>query len=461
LGSAKEVIQVGSVIGSQFSYELLHAVHSLSEQDLQRELRKLTDADLLHVRGLAPDATYQFKHALIRDTAYEALLKSRCRELHRLIARTIDEKFPDLKDAHPEVLARHWTQAAENEPAIVEWSRAGKAAEARNAFREAQESYNQAVVLLNQLPESPERDSRELKLRQSVVRTLYVTRGYAAPETIDAREGAAALAEKSANLKQLVDLVLSRCVSALSSGPLLEAAMLADQALDLALREGSPTSLAGAHAVRIIALHFRGDLAGAENHYSAGLVYFDDPGFRQFPGSSVTTLGVASWNAWMLGRADVARERERQMIAATNANNPYDATISGYCAAYLRVCFREYEHAETLVAQALELSEKNQFPQYAAHCRCLLGHARAQLGRPTEGIVLIRQGISGLLETRSPGDISFFSRVWRRRRTAPVPLSVRLKRSNRLSRRIPRNSHTGPRFSEYAANCGLNSDSQN
>ncbi|HEV2979590.1 MAG TPA: AAA family ATPase, partial [Casimicrobiaceae bacterium] len=77
LGAAKEVIQVGAVIGSEFSYELLHAVHAIAEEDLQRALRALADAELLYVRGIAPEATYLFKHALIRDAAYEALLKSR------------------------------------------------------------------------------------------------------------------------------------------------------------------------------------------------------------------------------------------------------------------------------------------------------------------------------------------------------------------------------------------------
>ena len=97
LGPAKEVIQVGAVIGSEFSYELLHAVHPIAEEDLQRALRKLTDAELLYVRGIAPEATYLFKHALIRDAAYEALLKSRRKELHRLVARTIDEQFTALE----------------------------------------------------------------------------------------------------------------------------------------------------------------------------------------------------------------------------------------------------------------------------------------------------------------------------------------------------------------------------
>jgi hypothetical protein len=100
---------------------------------------------------------------------------------------------------HPEGLARHWTEAGA-ESAIAEWSRAGEIALARNAFNEALESYRQALALLNLLPESPERDLRELELRQSVVQTLYVTKGYAAPETIAATERAVALAEKSGSL---------------------------------------------------------------------------------------------------------------------------------------------------------------------------------------------------------------------------------------------------------------------
>ena len=111
LGSAKESLQVGAVIGSEFSFELLQAVHPLAEEELQEALRKLADAELIYARGIPPEASYTFKHALIRDAAYEALLKSRRKELHRLVARTIDEKFPALKEAHPEVLARHWTRS--------------------------------------------------------------------------------------------------------------------------------------------------------------------------------------------------------------------------------------------------------------------------------------------------------------------------------------------------------------
>jgi class 3 adenylate cyclase/tetratricopeptide (TPR) repeat protein len=398
LGPAREVIQIGAVIGSEFSYELLHAVHPIAEAELQRALGSLADAELLYVRGLAPEATYLFKHALIRDAAYEALLKSRRKELHRMLARAIDEKFPALREARPEVLARHWTEAGETEPAIAEWSRAGKGAEARNAFSEALESYQQALALLNLLPESSERDLRELTLRQSVVQMLWVTRGYAAPETIDATERAAALADKSGNLAQLVNLMILRGVSAFVSGDLPAGSALANLALDLALREGGPTSLGVAHHLQILTRYSRGDLAGVEKHFTLGEKFFDDPGLRQYPGATVSAFGFASFNALVLGRADVARVRSARMIAAANRDNPFDVALSGYYAAVLRVLLREYEQAEALAARALELSEQHQFQLLALHSRCVLGQTRAHLGRAPEGVVLIREGIAGLIE---------------------------------------------------------------
>ena len=127
---------------------MLHAIHPIPEPDLQRALRSLTDTDLLYVRGIAPDASYQFKHALIRDAAYEALLKSRRKELHLTVARCIDAGFPSIKETHPEVLARHWTEGGEHEPAIAAWSEAGERALRREANREAAQNYRAAIKLL-------------------------------------------------------------------------------------------------------------------------------------------------------------------------------------------------------------------------------------------------------------------------------------------------------------------------
>jgi len=249
LGPAKEVIQIGAVIGSEFSYRLLHAVHPIPEAALHEALFGLIDAELLYVRGVPPEAIYQFKHALIRDVAYDALLKRRRNDLHRLVAQTIDQ-YPPLKDTHPEVLAHHWTEAGETELAISHWAKAGRAAEARNAFHEEQESYRRALSLLSLLPESAERDARELQFRQSLVSAVHLTRGWAAPETIAAAERLGMLAERSGNLRELIASMIIRCFHAYIAGELTLAGVLADQALKLALRKRNPTALAHLHLMQ-------------------------------------------------------------------------------------------------------------------------------------------------------------------------------------------------------------------
>ena len=139
LGRAREVAQLGAVLGREFSYELLSAISPMPEGELQWGLTKLADAELINVRGHPPEASYQFKHALIQDAAYEALLKSKRKELHRLVARTITDKFPAVADAQPEILARHWSDAGEADLAVAAWTKAARAARARHAFKEAEE----------------------------------------------------------------------------------------------------------------------------------------------------------------------------------------------------------------------------------------------------------------------------------------------------------------------------------
>ncbi len=407
LGPAKEVIQIGAVIGSEFSYELLQTVHPITEADLQHALSRLADAELLYVRGIAPEATYRFKHALIRDAAYEALLKSRRKELHLIVARAIDGKFPTIKETRPEVLARHWTEAGEAEPAIAEWSRAGEAAQARNAYREALESYRQGLAMLTLTPASAERDTRELNLRNSVLLMLQITKGWAAPETIQAIEHATLLAERSGNLTQLVNWMASRCLTVFFSGDFLAVVSLADQALELSVREGSPAILAFLHALQVLARHQLSDLHGAERHFDAGLPFFNDAVFRQGRmGGAIAVFGTASWNAWTLGRPDLAREREAHMMGAVDQNNPFEVAFAGYFASVLSVYHREYDRAAALAAQAFELSDKHRYPYIAASSQCVLGHARAQLGQAPEGMRLILRGIAGLLEVGTRASIN-------------------------------------------------------
>jgi class 3 adenylate cyclase/tetratricopeptide (TPR) repeat protein len=408
LGPAREVIQIGAVIGSEFSYELLQAVHPIAEVNLQQALSRLADAELLYVRGIAPDATYQFKHALIRDTAYDALLKSRRKELHLIVARTIDEQFPALKEAHPEVLARHWTEAGEIEPAIGAWSKAGNVAESRNASQEALEHYRQAVKMLNMLPESAERDLRELKLTTPLLLMIQITKGWGAAETIEATERATALAEKSNNLTELANWILSRCLTVFFSGDFPAALALADKALELASRERDAGLLARVHTLQVMTRYVLGDLVNAEKYFIDGGAFFDEPGFQRRPTSGfVPAFGTGCWIAWTLGRIDLARLREKRMMEIAEKNGPYDIAHANYHAACFHLYMREYEQAEALAASSLELGEKLQFAQITAQSQCVLGHARAMLGNAREGIELLQQGIAQVIAVGSRSRIGY------------------------------------------------------
>jgi predicted ATPase len=118
LGPAREVAQIGAVIGRDFSYALIRDVAGTGEAPLQTALERLAEADIVLVQGLPPDSDYRFKHALIQDAAYENLLKSRRQVLHRRVAEILRDRFSDTAAAEPEALAYHFTQAGMTDAAI-------------------------------------------------------------------------------------------------------------------------------------------------------------------------------------------------------------------------------------------------------------------------------------------------------------------------------------------------------
>src|SRR6476646_2299296 len=121
LAPVREIAQIGAAIGREFSHSLLGAVVGRDETALKRGLAQLEQAGLVFRRGEPPDAVYSFKHALVRDAAYESLLKSRRHQLHAQIARTLEEEFPDVVVSQPEIVAHHFSAAGLVEPAIDYW----------------------------------------------------------------------------------------------------------------------------------------------------------------------------------------------------------------------------------------------------------------------------------------------------------------------------------------------------
>jgi tetratricopeptide (TPR) repeat protein len=208
------------------------------------------------------------------------------------------------------------------------------------------------------------------------------------------------LAERSGNLTQFGNSLAAQGFTAWIAADLSTAGALSDQALELGLREGNPTILAFRYLLQLMVRYWRGDLTGAEQSFSIGLEFFQDPGFRKgLVGAAIAAFAYGSFTAWLLGHAKLARERLGQTIAAADPKNLHDLAFAGHHAAVLLNMMREYEQARTFGARALELSENHQFPNEAAMARCALGQALAQLRNPDEGIAVLDAGIASMLKS--------------------------------------------------------------
>ncbi|WP_119419376.1 AAA family ATPase [Desertibaculum subflavum] len=402
LGPAKAVAQVAAVIGGSQPYALLRAVADLAEAELQPLMRQLVASDILLQQATPTGTAYAFRHALVRDAAYESLLRSQRKRLHRRTAALIGERFPDLGRAAPALLAHHWARAGEVEQAILVWQETAAAAAARHAFKESEAAYQAALALLAKLPPATARDARELKLLHGLVAVLHITRGYSAAETVAATERAQALAQQAGDVSQLLTQLAGRWVALSSAGDYEAAAAMSRQFGALAEATGEADHLGNAQMIRMTSLYRQGELAPAEQAFRSGERHFAEPRFARRPGAVAQTYGNAARIAWLLGDFRAADARmARALAVAEQLDNPYDRSFAAYMAAIMHVLLRRPAAAVEQAEAALALAEKNGFPQFAAISRIALGRALVDRpdGRPAPA--LIQDGLAGMMGTRS------------------------------------------------------------
>jgi tetratricopeptide (TPR) repeat protein len=411
------VLEAASVAGAEFSTAAVAAALEQPLREIESCCKRLSRHErFVQANGVTewPDRTvaeaFHFRHALYRDVLYDRVPASYRIELHRRIAEREESAYGEQAAEIATELAHHYSHANDANKAIQYLQLAGERACARSAIFEAERHYAAALELVhNRLTESPERDRRELELRQSALSMFGAMKGYVGLETIRAVDQAIALAEKSGNVTQQVNWLTSRGGILLISGELLAADATLDQAHELARRHGIQ-EVGRIHRQQILTRYWRGDLIGSERHFAAWLASFGDPlaCHSRSINDAVNALAFASFNAWVLGRADVARQREAQMIAVANRGSPFEFANAGYCASRLELYLGEYERARVLCAHALEVAEKHQLPDAAERSRCGLGAALAYLGRPTEGLALIRQVVDAWFENGQRHAISIW-----------------------------------------------------
>ena len=194
----KNVAQIAACIGREFDYGLLAQLAHLGEHELVSALDQLAAAELIFRRGVPPEATYSFKHALVRDAAYESLLKSQRQPLHGQIAVALERRNAELAIDEPEELARHHTAAGNAEAGAGYWERAGAAATAQSAFVEAINHYGKGLEVLPDVADLGERNRLELALQVGMGDALSWIKGFAADEVETAYGRATSFARTSA-----------------------------------------------------------------------------------------------------------------------------------------------------------------------------------------------------------------------------------------------------------------------
>ena len=175
---AKAVAQLGATIGREFTYKMLRAIPAVPKKNLRAQLERLVQARILYQRGSSPNESYMFNHALIQDSAYSSLLKSHRRSYHKQIAETIEEKFADVAEARPEILAQHYTEALQSRKALQYWLMAGVRALQRSANAEAISHLRRGLSLVDKLPDAASRAQFELKLQSAIGPALIALKGF-------------------------------------------------------------------------------------------------------------------------------------------------------------------------------------------------------------------------------------------------------------------------------------------
>lgn len=170
LGNAKTMAQVGAIIGREFQYSMVVALSGLVEWKAEEALKRLTQSGLVFQQGTAPNAKFQFKHALIQDAAYDSLLRRQRRQLHGELAKLLKENFRNT-DFEPELLAHHWEQSGDLAQAIHYRILAAERADRLSAIWEAIAHYREAISLINQLPDTV---NTRRQFLDTVVGLLYV-----------------------------------------------------------------------------------------------------------------------------------------------------------------------------------------------------------------------------------------------------------------------------------------------
>jgi class 3 adenylate cyclase/predicted ATPase len=410
LGPAREVAQIGAVLGREFGYPLLRDVAETDEPTLQASLDRLADVDLLFVEGAPPQANYRFKHALIQDAAYDSLLRSRRQALHLRAAELLRDD-PEREVAAPEVIAHHFTEAGLDDLAIEWWGKAGDQALRRSAFQEAIAHLGKAIAMADKAgaasapraPASIASASQRLKLQTNLGRAIMYSRGFASDESKTAFTRAGTLAAGVGDASERFDAYYGLFAASLMRGEITLARETAETFLREAENAGRMTEAAAARRCVGLARFPQGDLIGAEADLAEALRIYDperdrDAKFRFGPDTGAGAAWLLTLASWALG--DVGRARalgEEALARADETGHAPTRAMAYYYIALYQMLRGESEAVGRIAKIPVELGREHGMALYLAWGEVLSNWARARLGGRERGTAGLGEALAGYL----------------------------------------------------------------
>ena len=402
LGAAKETAKLAAVIGRDFDYPLLATVSPLATSELDACLARLTGAELLYARGAPPEATYRFKHALIVDAAYDALLKSERRELHGRVASAILERFPAMAADQPELLARHWAGAGESDKAIAAYRQAAQMAAGRAAHVEAAAHLNAALALVRQQPEGPARAAAELPVLLSLAVSLAVAKSYTAPELRQVLAEARAICDSLGNVAGLFAVLIGLCNFHSVAGDMPAAWEAALHCQRIGEETGQPAQRIQATFIVGYCHYSRGELveARARLQEAAALYAEHDGGSLTFFSPTdplVECLSTLPIVLYALGDTTLAAERAEELLRHARARErPYELAFALAFRWVYDTLARDIESALRHANEGLALCESFGYANFRAVGQTMKGLSTAARGEMERGLAQAREGLKDL-----------------------------------------------------------------
>jgi predicted ATPase len=398
----KSLAQLGAMLGREFSYELLQAVSPWDEGTLQRGLHQLVEAELLYQQGLPPQAMYLFKHALIQDTAYQSLLRSTRQQYHQRIAQVLEARFHEVCETQPELLAHHYTEAGVPAQAVPYWQRAGHRAIERSANLEAVAHLTRGLEGLAILPDTPERARQELLVQTTLGPALFATKGFAAPEVLQAYARARVLCQQVGDTLQLFQVLGGLWYFYMGRLELQTAREQGEQLLTLAQQAGNPELLLEAHYALGNTVNYLGEFVAAQAHFAQGIALYDPQRhrahtFRYGQDSGVMCHAYAAWTLWFLGYSDQAlRWSHEALTLAREVAHSYSLAVALFFATMLHQFRHEGQMTQDRAESAIALAAEQGFALWVAGGTFLRGWALAE--RSPEPVTGAGQGEEGMAQ---------------------------------------------------------------